>query len=126
MCIKICNMHLLQWCHLLSFLLSFGAFFKEQLKFWASILDIFMYTMIVVMVCVLCTGHCHLHAHLYCLGVSHTTDCACETGLHTPEYILQYCPKHQEPWDHFWPPKGPIEKKLGLKTYKKHSFLLGP
>jgi hypothetical protein len=55
------------------------------------------------------TGHCHLQTHL---GLSHNPDCTCETGLHTPEHILQYCDIHREAWDRFWPSGATIGRKL--------------
>ena len=58
------------------------------------------------------TGHCRLRAHLYRLGLSHTPDCPCETGPHTPEHILQSCPLHQETRMQLWPNGATLEEKL--------------
>ena len=58
------------------------------------------------------TGHCRLRAHLYRLGLSHTPDCPCETGPHTPEHVLQSCPLHQAERTQQWPNGATLAEKL--------------
>ena len=58
------------------------------------------------------TGHCRLRSHLYRLGLSHTTDCPCETCPQTPEHILQSCPLYQDAWTQHWPHGATLEEKL--------------
>ena len=58
------------------------------------------------------TGHCRLRAHLYRLGLSPTPNCPCETGLHTPEHVLQDCPLHHDLRIKLWPEGASLEYKL--------------
>ena len=58
------------------------------------------------------TGHCRLRSHLYRLGLSHTPNCPCETGPHTPEHVLQDCPLHQDLRTQLWPDGATLAGKL--------------
>ena len=58
------------------------------------------------------TGHCRLRSHLYRLGLSHTPNCPCETGPHTPEHVLQDCPLHQDLRTQLWPDGATLTGKL--------------
>ena len=58
------------------------------------------------------TGHCRLRSHLHRLGLSHTPNCPCETGPHTPEHVLQDCPLHQDLRKQLWPDGATLAGKL--------------
>ena len=58
------------------------------------------------------TGHCRLRSHLHRLGLSHTPNCPCDTGPHTPEHILQSCPQYQDLRTQQWPHGATIAEKL--------------
>ena len=53
----------------------------------------------------LCTGHCHLCSHVYCLGLLHTLDCQREPASQILEHILQSCPLLKEARIQFVPGK---------------------
>ena len=42
------------------------------------------------------TGHNRLLHHQHRIGLSHTPECPCGTGLQNAEHILQWCPLHRE------------------------------
>ena len=58
------------------------------------------------------TGHCRLLNHMYRLGLSHTPECPCQTGLQTPEHILQSCPMFHEARMQQWPSGATLSEKL--------------
>ena len=58
------------------------------------------------------TGHTRLLDHQYRLGLSHTPECPCGTGLQNPEHILQQCPLHKEARNEIWPQGATMHGKL--------------
>ena len=58
------------------------------------------------------TGHSRLLSHLYRIGVSHTDECHCKTGLQDTEHILQVCPSLGALRNSTWPESAELEKKL--------------
>ena len=58
------------------------------------------------------TGHCRLNYHMHRLGLSHTPDCPCSTGPHTPEHVLQTCPLHLDLKIQLWPNGATLAEKL--------------
>ena len=58
------------------------------------------------------TGHCRLLSHLYRLKVSPTNECPCNTGIQTPEHILQDCPTFRALRCQLWPDGADMRQKL--------------
>ena len=58
------------------------------------------------------TGHNRLLHHQHRIGLSHTPECPCGTGLQNAEHILQWCPLHREARNLAWPHGATMEEKL--------------
>ena len=58
------------------------------------------------------TGHCRLLSHLHRLKISHTDECPCETGIQTPEHILQFCPNFNLLREETWQGEVGLQQKL--------------
>ena len=58
------------------------------------------------------TGHCRLNSHMYKLKLSHTDECPCETGIQTPEHLLQHCPTYNIQRQEIWQGEVSLQDKL--------------
>ena len=58
------------------------------------------------------TGHSRLLGHLSRIGVSHTDECPCGTGVQSPEHVLQHCPNHNDLRCQIWPNGEALKAKL--------------
>ena len=58
------------------------------------------------------TGHCRLLSHLHRLGIAHTNECPCGTGIQNPEHFLQHCPTHAALRRQTWPDGVEMEAQL--------------
>jgi hypothetical protein len=64
------------------------------------------------------TGHNRLLHLQHGIGLSHTPECPCGTGLPNAEHILQWCPLHREARNLAWPHGTTMEEKLWGPKYK--------
>ena len=58
------------------------------------------------------TGHCRLLSHMHRLGISHTPECPCNTGIQSAEHILQDCPTFSDLRKKTWPNGTDLDTKL--------------